>query len=224
MRANFFLPKCVKCLCCVVPEGTLSKRVNTDSASKSASMPHSQTLASMARIRCHARTPAVCYVCLPLRILCPFNHGPTPRWALRLNHSRSKQETMPRCLCDKSKSRYVRERAGVGVYACVFMFRLCYGLLTACEWDPCVAKKKGGSHFYHQGGGCRSFHERQQGKACGQHDLASCTLLSLLPADLIVLSSKERIRHAPHGSQVRGHIISDMGFLLRTYNALKHNY
>lgn len=34
------------------------------------------------------------------------------------------------------------ERAGVGVYACVFMFRLCYGLLTACEWDPCVAKKR----------------------------------------------------------------------------------
>lgn len=22
------------------------------------------------------------------------------------------------------------------------MFRLCYGLLTACEWDPCVAKEE----------------------------------------------------------------------------------
>lgn len=85
------------CLCCAVPEGTLRKRDNTDSTSKSASMPHSQTLASMAWIRCHARSPAVRYVCLPLRILCPFNHGPTPRCALRLNHSRGMQETMPRC-------------------------------------------------------------------------------------------------------------------------------
>ncbi len=48
------------CFCCVVPEGTLRKRDNTDSTSKSASMPHSQILASMAWIRCHAKTPAVC--------------------------------------------------------------------------------------------------------------------------------------------------------------------
>lgn len=29
------------------------------------------------------------------------------------------------------------------VYACVcFMFRLCYGLVTACEWDPRVQGRK----------------------------------------------------------------------------------
>lgn len=46
-------------------------------------------------------------------------------------------------------------------------------------------------------------------KACGKHDLAQHNLLSPFPAHLIVLGSKENIRHALNGGQVRDRIISD---------------
>lgn len=85
--------------------------------------------------------PAVRYVrlfvCLPLRIPCPSNRGPTPRGALRLNHSGGTPYTMPRCLCDRNKTRYMRERKLRPVFTQrLFVFRLCNSLVTACEWDP----------------------------------------------------------------------------------------
>lgn len=89
-------------------------------------MPHSQILASMAWIRCHAKTPAayVCaFLCVSLfRFYAPLNHGPTPCRAVRLNHSRGVQETMPHCLCDKNITGYVRQRGSQSVFMNV---RLC---------------------------------------------------------------------------------------------------
>lgn len=95
----------------------------------------------------------------------------------------------------------VTARAALRVYACVFMFRLCYGRVTACEWSPCVRRKIGIGEI--------GIGEKR--------DLAPRTLLALLPAHLIALSSKDNIRHAPHGGRVRGRVISDIAFLLRTY-------
>ena len=39
-------------------------------------------------------------------------------------------------------------RAAACVYACVFMFRLCYGLVTTSEWDPWVAGKQRGEAIF----------------------------------------------------------------------------
>lgn len=47
--------------------------------------------------------------------------------------------------------------AEAGVYPCVFMFRLCYGLVTACEWD---APQKKAVHCE----GHRSSHNWQRGR------------------------------------------------------------
>lgn len=85
--------------------------------------------------------PAVRYVCLfvclPLRIPCPSNRGPTPRGALRLNHSGGTPYTMARCLCDRNKTRYMRERKLRPVFTQrLFVFCLCNSLVTVCEWDP----------------------------------------------------------------------------------------
>lgn len=102
-------------------------------------MPHSQTSRSMAWIRSHGRTPAVRYVCPPLMIPWPFNHGPTSCGALRLNRSTRHVEDNASLFMWQE---YNRVQAAVGVYAWAFMFILCYGLVTACKWDPCVAKKK----------------------------------------------------------------------------------
>lgn len=107
------------------------------------------------------------------------------------------------------------------VYACVFMFRLRYGLLTGCEWDP-VRLREEESIFIIKAvavrcQGQRSPHEWQRGEAGEKHDLAPCFLFSLHPAHLIALHSRDHIKHASRGGRVRGHVISDITFLLRTY-------
>lgn len=75
-------------------------------------MPHSQTLASMAWIRCHAKPPLrACVLISLLRFYAPLTTAPTPRQASRLNHSRGVQETMPHRLCDKNMTGgFVRRR------------------------------------------------------------------------------------------------------------------
>lgn len=62
--------------------------------------------------------------------------------------------------------------------------------------------------------GRRSPHEWQRERLVKNMTLLPRLLLSLLPAHLTAHSSKDNIRHAPHGGQVRGHVIRDITFLL----------
>lgn len=93
------------------------------------------------------------------------------------------------------------------------MFRLCYGLVTACEWDPraptpplsiikdvCVCVCCEGQRLSYE------WHQ-------------ALTLLlapPALPTHLIILN-QDNIRHALHGAQVRGHVISAIIFCLEHY-------
>lgn len=103
-------------------------------------------------------------------------------------------------------------RVAVSVYECAFMFRLCYGLVTACEWDPraptpplsiikdvCV---------------CVLWRPEVVLWMAPGPDLAPNPLH--LPTHLIILN-QDNIRHAPHGAQVRGHVISAIIFCLKHY-------
>lgn len=84
-------------------------------------------------------------------------------------------------------------------------------------------QKKGGSHFYHQGSGCGSFLWKAAGG--GLWTAWPCFLHSA-PSPSCKPDSeqqREKIRQAPRGGQVRGRIISDMGFLLGTYSAFTHS-
>jgi len=119
------------CSSCSVPEGTLRKRDNTDTAS-SASMPHSQILASMAWIRCHAKAPRCVYVHVSLfRFYAPLTMGRPPAVPYILITAGNNTSLF-------MWQEYYRVRAttrvAVGVYDCDFMFRSCYGLVTACQW------------------------------------------------------------------------------------------
>lgn len=162
-------------------------------------------------------------VCQPLRILCPFNHGPAPCGALRLNHSRGVRETMPRCLCDKNITGCVWQCGYGGCFCmCVYVPPLLWSGNGMWMGSLRAWKKKEDAVFFiiavavcFEGRG--SSHEWQRGEACEKHDLAPRFLLSLLPAHLIALGSTDNIRHVPHGGEVRGHVISDITFLLRTY-------
>lgn len=91
---------------CAGPRGILRKRDNTDSVAESASMPHSQILASMALIRCHAKTPAV-RMCVSecvglLGFHAPLTMGRPPVVPYVLITPRGERETMPCHLCDKN--------------------------------------------------------------------------------------------------------------------------
>ncbi len=158
-----------------------------------------------------------------LRILCPFNHGSTPCGALRLNHSRRQCLTVYvtgiRLGMCGSASRHL------WLCLCVYVPPLLWSGNGMWMGSPCVLtkKKRRRKPFLslrqrrRAVRGRRSSHEWQRGSLVKSVTLLHVFQLSLLPAHLIALSSEDNIRHAPHVSRVRGHIISDIAFLLSTY-------
>lgn len=104
----------------------------------------------------------------------------------------------------------------------VFMFRLCYGLVTACEWDPmCSEKKREEDVFMNKAvaeccKGRRSSHEWQRGRL-----VESLTLLPAFSSPSLLhiwLLSAAKTISDTYLMVIRSEVASlVITFLLRTY-------
>lgn len=113
------------------------------------------------------------------------------------------------------------ERASrVAVYSRVFMFRLCYGLLTACEWDPCVAKKREEAIFIIKAVAAGHFLKGSRGRLVDSMTLLpALSSLSFLQTWLFLAAKRESDMRL---MEARSEVVSS-GFLLRMYSAFTHD-